>query len=191
MTVEDFRIRRAIAESVVHEALLEEDYEKAAAARDGIQDVISKLSPEDYPEYVSQKCNLHKNRNCKFKIENGMIAGKCEKDKRMFCEHNIRRKKCKPCSDPLVYMVRYLLKNVRRIDRYNHMYNARRIIDKAWILKEIGDSPSCEECGVHVKLDDGMQMISLRREDDTLGFIKGNCFVSCLMCKGLQEDLFY
>ena len=106
------------------------------------------------------------------------------------CIHKKRKTQCKVCGDEVKITIRNWVSCSRTSDKKYNRYDANNFIDRCFLEGLIEDSEGkCHYCLTNIQyIIYGDTLASIERLDNSIGHIKSNCVIACLLCNKKHKD---
>ena len=98
------------------------------------------------------------------------------------CEHNKEKSTCKECGDPIEVTLKTFVKNWKKRDKQNNVYDEGSFIDFDYLKTLLEQQNSCcSQCSSPLKFEN-KSTARLFLVNNDLGHVKGNCVFKCESC---------
>jgi len=107
-----------------------------------------------------------------------------ECDGSAFCEHKKEKTRCKLCYDAVDITIKSMLNCSKTSDKKYNRYDENNFIDYDYVKKLIIESKNkCCYCHNEVQfINYDKDLVTIERNNNSLGHIKGNCLIACKLC---------
>jgi hypothetical protein len=111
-------------------------------------------------------------------------------DDRDKCEHNIAKRNCKLCTEPITVTISNWVSHSRTKDKKYDRYDPIKFIDKCFLEGLVEDSDNkCVYCKCDMQfLENNNTLCTIERLDNDLGHNKDNVTLACYSCNSQRNN---